>query len=481
MLKAFEAADNGDFEGAIEFCDSILRLDVAPDQEVRARIFKSFYLLQVGEFEKSALETELAMILDRSEKTREFEETSNRSMVLGNLDYQWLERMKAFGRAGKSAAGINFGIEKLRLVDAVPGTYMPLTRFWLGRHMAALGDTDAALEMLRSGLAAEVYEEEAYAQVYQEWASSAGKALEMYTGYRALSPQQAFESGTEAMMAGDDAMAIRAFRDALELQMAAVPAIHAHLRLALLYSKQGKKDKLIEHGEEALRLDANQAVSILADHDDEFRDVLFAKLEANWGRSALQLEQQNSIQSALNYLADRIELVSYLPDDFFPLLRLTIGKYSLQVGDFDTAGKHLVNAVASQFPTSDNAELVDLTQQVKTEAGNWLLHLTHKRRTGVSRGILPSKDELASEKRCWLASASCGTHSVEVALLRRFRDTYLTHGWKRTMVAFYYRTAPGIAEVIERQPFLMTLVRVAIVAPTYRFAIRCFRRSIRRV
>jgi len=86
-------------------------------------------------------------------------------------------------------------------------------------------------------------------------------------------------------------------------------------------------------------------------------------------------------------------------------------------------------------------------------------------------GILtfdPQKTKsLASNRRCFIATACCGSASAdEVTVLCQFRDgTLLRSAVGRAMVETYYRWSPPIADMIDTHPLLQKIVRSAFVRP----------------
>jgi tetratricopeptide (TPR) repeat protein len=465
MITALALSAEGDLRGGNQLFDAILEMDVAPCEKVRARRSKSLNLFQLGEWEQAAHEAEIALALDQKEHSGEFDEEEDRGILFVNLDCAWYERLKEFGRKGQLQAGIQYGEEKLHFVGHIPGTYMPLTQLWVGRKLAWQGEVERALAHLRAGLSAEAIDIGNYAELVEDAASAARTTLDMYGAYGALSPQQAFEFGTAAMEAGDDKMAIRAYEDVLSLDVAPGVSAHAHVRLSLLHQKQRNMKKAVEHGEKALQADAELTPGILSDRSDDSRDILFAKLEGSWVQAAAGVEASDGVSAAREYLLQRLNLVSHLADDYFPLLRLQIGKYSVEMGDADTARDNLINAVASEFPRSDNVTLLQLYQGVREEASKWVLRSARMRNTGRVSGPAKSKPDKAAAGKCWIATAACGPDSVEVLLLRRFRDRNCDQGWKAAAIREYYRTAPAVAQVIARHDVLRRLVRLLVVRP----------------
>jgi hypothetical protein len=67
--------------------------------------------------------------------------------------------------------------------------------------------------------------------------------------------------------------------------------------------------------------------------------------------------------------------------------------------------------------------------------------------------------------RCFIATAAYGTPMAEeIGILRKFRDEYLlTNPVGSTLVEFYYRTSPPIAEFITKHPSLKPIVRAALL------------------
>ncbi len=61
---------------------------------------------------------------------------------------------------------------------------------------------------------------------------------------------------------------------------------------------------------------------------------------------------------------------------------------------------------------------------------------------------------------CWVASVAYGPQDPRTDQLRRFRDRVLRrHAWGRAMVAMYYRSAPPVAEWLERHAGATWMVR----------------------
>jgi tetratricopeptide (TPR) repeat protein len=471
MLASYAAAERGELREAIRLRDSILQLDVSADQKVSARIFKSYHLIHLDELTDAARETESALELDQKERTGEFEESEIREFVLGNLDCAWVERLKEFGRRGEWNAGILWGEERLGLLAHLPGTYMPLTQLWIGRKLAALGETERALVRLRAGLAAEIADVASYRRMMEDAASSARTALEIYHEFGALSPQQAFEAGTDAMKAGEHDSAIRAYEGVLALDVAAEVTTHTHVRLSLLYFKQQQKKKAAGHGEKAIRNAGTLQSGIFSELDIDLRDVFFAKLEGVWVQDAEQIKALDGISAARDYLLERLKLIHHLPDDYFPAVRLQIGKYSVEMGDAETARENLINAVASQFPDSEDVALRTMYQHIREEAAEWVPRAAQMRNTSRSPQRAESQSDVAGDSKCWIATAACGPESIEVLVLRRFRDRNCARGWKSVAVRTYYWTAPAVAQPMAKYPLLRRIVRSLVVIPAARYAL----------
>jgi hypothetical protein len=66
---------------------------------------------------------------------------------------------------------------------------------------------------------------------------------------------------------------------------------------------------------------------------------------------------------------------------------------------------------------------------------------------------------------CFIATAAYGTPlAEEIGILREFRDEYLlTNPVGKTLVEFYYRVSPPIAEFITEHPSLKPIVRAGLV------------------
>jgi hypothetical protein len=67
--------------------------------------------------------------------------------------------------------------------------------------------------------------------------------------------------------------------------------------------------------------------------------------------------------------------------------------------------------------------------------------------------------------RCFIATAAYGTPMAEeIDILREFRDEYLlTNAVGQTLVDFYYKVSPPIAEFITEHPILKPIVRAGLV------------------
>ncbi|MCK5123775.1 MAG: hypothetical protein KAQ82_00970, partial [Dehalococcoidia bacterium] len=66
---------------------------------------------------------------------------------------------------------------------------------------------------------------------------------------------------------------------------------------------------------------------------------------------------------------------------------------------------------------------------------------------------------------CFIATAAYGTPMAEeIGILRQFRDEYLlTNPVGQTLVDFYYRNSPPIAEFITEHPSLKPIVRAGLL------------------
>jgi hypothetical protein len=75
--------------------------------------------------------------------------------------------------------------------------------------------------------------------------------------------------------------------------------------------------------------------------------------------------------------------------------------------------------------------------------------------------------------KCFIATAACGANTVEVSVLRAFRDEcLLVDSRGRAFVAFYERVSPPLAAVIAKSCVLREMAQKLIVAPAYRVANR---------
>jgi hypothetical protein len=73
--------------------------------------------------------------------------------------------------------------------------------------------------------------------------------------------------------------------------------------------------------------------------------------------------------------------------------------------------------------------------------------------------------EFISPESCFIATAAYGTPMAEeIQVLREFRDKYLlTNAVGQTLVGFYYRVSPPMAEFITEHPSLKPIVRAGLV------------------
>jgi hypothetical protein len=76
-------------------------------------------------------------------------------------------------------------------------------------------------------------------------------------------------------------------------------------------------------------------------------------------------------------------------------------------------------------------------------------------------------------KKCFIATATCGENSVEVATLRAYRGKCLSaNPAGRGLIRLYETVSPPIAHVIARNEVLRKITRELIVTPAYRLANR---------
>ena len=74
--------------------------------------------------------------------------------------------------------------------------------------------------------------------------------------------------------------------------------------------------------------------------------------------------------------------------------------------------------------------------------------------------------------RCFIATMVYG-EGPETQTLRAFRDQVLRRGpTGRRLIATYYRIAPGVCKLLERQPWAHSVLRIAL-QPVIWLAIRC--------
>lgn len=75
--------------------------------------------------------------------------------------------------------------------------------------------------------------------------------------------------------------------------------------------------------------------------------------------------------------------------------------------------------------------------------------------------------------RCFIATAACGADTIEVSILRNFRDqSLLANSRGRVLVALYERLSPPMAAIIARSPVLRAISRKLIVSPAFLIANR---------
>jgi hypothetical protein len=76
-----------------------------------------------------------------------------------------------------------------------------------------------------------------------------------------------------------------------------------------------------------------------------------------------------------------------------------------------------------------------------------------------------SSGESKSGAGCFIATAAYGSvMAPHVNVLREFRDRFLlTNSMGKAFVAFYYKTSPTLADVIEKHDTLKTTVRISLL------------------
>lgn len=469
--EALAASERGDHHAALAITDSLLSLVISREKRIRTHLMRAGLFDALRDLESAGREVELALEADHHEPTGVFQSASDRS-AFSYLDDYWHDRLKSYGREGDAIGGIQYGEERLQLLDHISGSYMPLTQLWIARKLGLFGHNSRALERTASGLAAEVprVEHWNYNKMVDHAVASARKALQMHENYGALSSSQAYETGTAAFERGDAALAIRAFEDALALRPHPDVAVHCHVRLAALYQKEGQPRKAATHGESALKIDAGCTPRLFDDADD-FRDVFLASLERSWVQVSINLKGQKGLSTARAYLMERLRLGSNLPEHSFPMVRYSIGTQSLELRDFDTARDYLASVLASDFPHGSDRRLHQLYDEMRSEAGRIVLQLAEKRRREKSDDEDEPQDTKKSGTQCWIATAACGAESVEVAVLRVFRDRHLNQGLGACFRKGYYRTAPYVARWMEAVPLLADTMRNLVVTPIFRYAV----------
>ena len=100
---------------------------------------------------------------------------------------------------------------------------------------------------------------------------------------------------------------------------------------------------------------------------------------------------------------------------------------------------------------------------------------------GVDIQKLTDGEYDVGSSKCFIATAACGSaDSPDVLALREFRDRVLQSRLAgRSLIAFYYRISPRIADWISRRDRIRLWVRRFIVAPAAAWARTCLRAKSR--
>lgn len=79
---------------------------------------------------------------------------------------------------------------------------------------------------------------------------------------------------------------------------------------------------------------------------------------------------------------------------------------------------------------------------------------------------LPTVNPTPGTSKCFIATAVYGDDSMEVQILRIFRDMYLlTNKTGRKIIALYELLSPNLAAFISDKPILKLLTRALVVRP----------------
>ena len=73
-------------------------------------------------------------------------------------------------------------------------------------------------------------------------------------------------------------------------------------------------------------------------------------------------------------------------------------------------------------------------------------------------------NNIGSDSGCFIATATYDNpNSLEVLILRRWRDEYLLHSYfGRTFVKIYYMISPSIARIIKKYKFLKGVSKLVL-------------------
>jgi hypothetical protein len=178
---------------------------------------------------------------------------------------------------------------------------------------------------------------------------------------------------------------------------------------------------------------------------DEFYDLAGAVLKDTEG-----------IDSAIEYLQQKIGLLSYLASTPLLLSTLLLGDLFVEKGQKESAAVCYRNIVNSE-PVLRGDETRN-EPAIREEADEKL------RQTDPSRAP-------AGKSGCFVVTAACGSEfAEEVILLRAFRDGFLARRVSgRAFIRAYNTCGPFLARIISRSNILRNLARTLLVKPAVKF------------
>jgi tetratricopeptide (TPR) repeat protein len=250
------------------------------------------------------------------------------------------------------------------------------------------------------------------------------------------------------------------------------PEIRAVLALALYHA--GDRDRSAEEVERALELDADAPESAFL--DPELRHRVFSYIDWLWSRVADELRETAGEEESLQFVGDRLSLIDHVPGTHLPRVHYHAALVLLMVGRYDEAKLALEEAIAAEIPTDD----VESRQwhdglKLREHCHGTLEALKQRGKPAEPANSPVTPPQSGQQSGCWIATAACGTESIEVRILRRFRDRVLLHSQVgRLAHRIYYVTAPPIARIIATSPLLRRLVRASLVRPAARI-LNCLR------